>query len=82
MRLRDGEVTGVETPVGILPARDELLLDGLGIAPGDLDTLLTIDAGRWKQEMGFRRAHLAQFANLPPEVWAAHRRVAAALGAE
>jgi hypothetical protein len=34
---------------------------------------------RWKQEMGFRQAHLEQFANLPEEIWAAHRRVAADL---
>jgi len=30
--------------------------------------------------MGFREAHLAQFDNLPEEIWAAHRRVAADLG--
>jgi phosphoenolpyruvate carboxykinase (GTP) len=79
MQLRDGEVTGVETPVGILPAKDELNLDGLEIAPEDLDKLLTIDVDRWKQEIGFRQAHLEQFANLPEAIWAAHRRVAAAL---
>jgi phosphoenolpyruvate carboxykinase (GTP) len=26
--------------------------------------------------MGFREEHLAQFADLPEEIWAAHRRVA------
>ena len=45
-----------------------------------LDTLLTIDIDRWRQEIGFRQAHLEQFANLPEEIWAAHRRVAEALG--
>jgi phosphoenolpyruvate carboxykinase (GTP) len=80
MRLHDGEVTGVETPVGIMPAKDELVLEGLDIDPGDLDRLLTIDVERWKQEIGFRQEHLAQFANLPEEIWAAHRRVAEALG--
>jgi phosphoenolpyruvate carboxykinase (GTP) len=29
--------------------------------------------------MGFRESHLAQFDGLPEEIWAAHRRVAAAL---
>ena len=79
MRLRDGEVSGVESPVGILPAKGELNTDGLEIDPTDLDTLLTIDTARWQQEMGFRQAHLEQFANLPEEIWAAHRRVAADL---
>ena len=80
MQLRDGEVSGVESPVGILPAKGELSTDGLEIDPADLDTLLTIDVERWKQEIGFRQAYLEQFADLPEEIWAAHRRVAKALG--
>jgi len=31
--------------------------------------------------MGFREEHLAQFERLPEEIWEAHRRVAADLGA-
>jgi phosphoenolpyruvate carboxykinase (GTP) len=80
MQLRDGEVSGVESPVGILPAKEELNIDGLEIDPADLDTLLTIDVERWKQEIGFRQAYLEQFADLPEQIWAAHRRVAKALG--
>ncbi|MCW2784220.1 MAG: phosphoenolpyruvate carboxykinase, partial [Marmoricola sp.] len=34
---------------------------------------------RWKQELENREEHLAQFENLPEEIWVAHRRVAAAL---
>jgi phosphoenolpyruvate carboxykinase (GTP) len=77
MELREGEVAGVRTPVGTVPARSELNLDGLEIDGGDLDKLLTIDADRWRQEMEFRERHLAQFEGLPEEIWAAHRRVAA-----
>jgi len=80
MQLRDGEVSGVASPVGILPAKEELNIDGLEIDPADLETLLTIDAERWKQEIGFRQAYLEQFADLPEQIWAAHRRVAKALG--
>jgi phosphoenolpyruvate carboxykinase (GTP) len=79
MQLKDGEVTGVQTPVGIIPAKEELNLDGLDIDPADLEVLLTIDVDRWKQEVGFREEHLAQFRGLPEEIWAAHRRVAKAL---
>jgi phosphoenolpyruvate carboxykinase (GTP) len=82
MQLRDGDVSGVASPVGILPTREELNLDGLDIDAADLDTLLSIDVDRWKQEIGFREAHLAQFPGLPEEIWAAHRRVAAALDEE
>jgi phosphoenolpyruvate carboxykinase (GTP) len=79
LRLKDGEVEGVPTPVGTLPAKHELDLDGLTVDDGDLAKLLSIDVDRWRQEMGFRDTHLAQFVGLPEEVWKAHRRVAAAL---
>lgn len=36
MQLRDGEVRGVESPVGILPAESELNLDGLELPRADL----------------------------------------------
>ena len=77
-----GEVKGNATAVGIIPTRDELLLDGLETEPGDLDKLLTIDVARWKQEMGYREEHLNGFTNVPEAIWEAHRRVAAALACE
>jgi phosphoenolpyruvate carboxykinase (GTP) len=80
MQLREGTVTGVPTPVGIVPAADELNLDGLALEPGDLDRLLTIDTDRWRQEMTFREEHLAQFPGLPEEIWAVHRRITGELG--
>ncbi|MCE5289292.1 MAG: phosphoenolpyruvate carboxykinase (GTP) [Nocardiaceae bacterium] len=83
MRLKNGEVSGVETPVGVIPSIDELDLSGLDEqALADLATVLTIDTERWQQEMGYREMHLAQFDGLPEAIWAAHRRVAAALDAE
>jgi phosphoenolpyruvate carboxykinase (GTP) len=82
MQLRNGEVTGRQTPVGIVPTAEELRLDGVDLQPGDLDRILTIDTARWQQEMTHRQEHLSLFPGLPNEIWAAHRRVAAALAAE
>ncbi len=79
LQLRNGEVKGRETAVGIIPTEDELVLTGMDTKPEDLEKLLTIDVDRWKQEMGFREEHLQQFDRLPEEIWEAHRRVAAAL---
>lgn len=79
MQLRDGEVKGAQTPVGILPTAEELQLDGAEITADDLASLLSIDLSRWRQEVTFRSQHLAQFDDLPAEIWEAHRRVAAAL---
>jgi phosphoenolpyruvate carboxykinase (GTP) len=81
LHLKGGEVTGRHTPVGIIPTKDELNLDGVDITAEDLDTILTIDAERWRQEMGFREQHLTQFSALPEQIWQAHHRVAAALDA-
>ena len=79
MQLKNGEVTGRATPVGIIPTKEELNLDGLEIDESDLDTLLTIDRDRWLLELARREEHLAAFDGLPEEIWEAHRRVAANL---
>jgi phosphoenolpyruvate carboxykinase (GTP) len=81
MQLRNGEVTGRQTPVGIIPTEEELNLVGLEVPAQDLAPILTIDIDRWRQEIEFRQKHLEQFAGLPEEIWAAHRRVAEALEA-
>jgi phosphoenolpyruvate carboxykinase (GTP) len=79
LRLQAGEVHGRQTPVGTVPVKDELDLEGVAIAPNDLDTILAIDTPRWKQEMKYRAEHLEQFTDLPEQIWQAHRRVADAL---
>jgi len=82
LQLRNGEVKGHETPVGIIPTEDELNLEGMATSPADLATILSINVPRWRQEMANREEHLKQFPGLPEEIWEAHRRVAAALDAE
>lgn len=82
MQLKNGEVTGRETAVGIIPTADELNLDGVEITDADLEAILTIDVDRWRQEIGHREEHLSNFKGLPEEIWEAHRRVAAALDSE
>lgn len=82
MQLKNGEVTGRETPVGIIPTEDELDLTGLDIPEEDLETILSINVARWQQEMEHREAHLHQFGGLPEPIWEAHRRVAADLEKE
>ena len=81
LQYKAGEVEGVQTPVGVLPKKSELNLDGLVIDEADLDQVLTIDKARWTQEMGYRAEHLEQFPNMPEAIWEAHRRVEADLEA-
>src|SRR3954464_15091967 len=81
-RLRDGDVSGTRTPVGIVPTKEELELEGIDLQPGDLEKILTIDTDRWRQEMVHREEHLRLFPGLPEQIWEAHHRVTAALDAE
>ncbi|MEO6604227.1 MAG: phosphoenolpyruvate carboxykinase (GTP), partial [Aeromicrobium sp.] len=64
LQLKNGEVTGRQTPVGIIPTEEELNLVGMDTSPKDLETILSIDVARWRQEMGYREEHLKQFDNL------------------
>ncbi|MET3961736.1 phosphoenolpyruvate carboxykinase (GTP) [Marmoricola sp. OAE513] len=79
LQLKNGEVKGRETAVGIIPTAEELNLEGVDISDADLEAILTIDVDRWKQEMGYREEHLSSFERLPEAIWEAHRRVTAAL---
>ncbi|HEY6934190.1 MAG TPA: phosphoenolpyruvate carboxykinase (GTP) [Marmoricola sp.] len=79
MQLKAGEVKGRETPVGIIPTREELDVEAVDISSEDLERILTLDVPRWKQEMANRQQHLEQFDDLPEAIWEAHRRVDAAL---
>ena len=82
LQLRNGEVKGRETAVGVIPTEEELHLEGMDNKPEDLATILSINVPRWQQEMANREEHLKQFPGMPEEIWEAHRRVAAALDTE
>jgi phosphoenolpyruvate carboxykinase (GTP) len=82
IQLKNGEATGQHTPVGIVPTQDELNLAGVDLPARDLARLLAIDTARWDQELDQRGQHLAQFDDLPPAIWDAHRRISAAMAAD
>ncbi|MGH3457190.1 phosphoenolpyruvate carboxykinase (GTP) [Aeromicrobium sp.] len=79
LQLKNGEVEGRETSVGILPTEDELNLDDVQVSAGDLEKILSIDADRWRQEIANREEHLDLFDGMPEEIREAHRRVATAV---
>ncbi|WP_293695688.1 phosphoenolpyruvate carboxykinase (GTP) [uncultured Agrococcus sp.] len=64
-----GEVPGVETPVGILPAADELNLTGLDIDAETLNAIITCDVDGWQDEMNDVGAFFERFGHrLPNEL--------------
>jgi len=78
----EGTADGVQTPIGILPSRDALDLDGLDIPSEDLDLLLSVDSEIWKQEAGLIPEFFAQFGrHLPAELREEHAQLVARLEA-
>ena len=81
MRYRADEVQGRRTPVGVIPAPDELDLTGLDISADDLARLLRVDTARWIEETDHRAAHLRSLPDMPADIWEAHERLALDLAA-
>ncbi len=77
----DGKAEGVETPIGVLPTREALDTDGLGMADADLDLLLTVDKDVWREEAALVPDHLNTFGDhTPKEMWDEYHALVKRLG--
>ncbi len=56
-----GQGKATETPVGFVPTRDALNLEGLGLSSAELDTLLAVDRDEWAAEVPEIRAFFERF---------------------
>ena len=61
------KVSGVETPIGILPGAGELDLGNLDVSPRALEALTTVDIEGWLSEIPKIRDFYAGFGNHMPE---------------
>ena len=61
----DGTADAVETPIGLLPRKEDINVQGLDLAPGALDELLTVDNGLWLEEVQGLREFYSKFDRLP-----------------
>ena len=67
----DGHAGARTTPIGYVPRPQDLDLEGLDIAPDDIEQLLAVDPSEWKTETQDIRSHLERFGDrLPPELTA------------
>jgi len=62
----EGKVPAVETPIGVVPRKQDLDISGLDMDPSTLDVLLSIDSDAWRQEVDAIGKHLAEFGNRVP----------------
>ncbi|MFF3739435.1 phosphoenolpyruvate carboxykinase (GTP) [Streptomyces sp. NPDC002566] len=77
----DGKAEGVETPIGVLPAKGALDTDGLELGDSDLDFLLTVDKEVWREEAALIPEHLNTFGDhTPKELWDEYRALVERLG--
>jgi phosphoenolpyruvate carboxykinase (GTP) len=77
----DGRAEGVETPIGILPAKASFDTEGLDMPQEDLDLLLSVDKDVWKQEAALVPDHLNTFGDhTPKELWDQYESLVRRLG--
>ena len=78
-----GQAEGRATPIGIVPAADELNLEGLGLDEAALEALFAIDRADWQAELEAIGEYLDSYGERMPEVLKAERRsVAEALAGD
>jgi phosphoenolpyruvate carboxykinase (GTP) len=64
-----GTSEALETAIGLVPAPGALPVEGLALAPGDLEALLAVDVPGWEAELPRLAEHLATFGDrLPAEL--------------
>jgi phosphoenolpyruvate carboxykinase (GTP) len=68
-RRCDREAEAVETPIGKVPARQSLNVEGLDLSEAALEQLLSVDPELVREELPAQHQHLAKFGdNLPQEL--------------
>ncbi|HEX4979664.1 MAG TPA: phosphoenolpyruvate carboxykinase (GTP) [Acidimicrobiales bacterium] len=59
----------VETPIGNLPDRGAISMDGLALDPDAIETLLDIDEEAWRHEVHSIREHYESLERVPQKLW-------------
>jgi len=68
-----GQAGAVATPIGSLPAKGALDTEGLAVSTSDLEVLLSVDPGTWREEAALIGEYLTTFGrHLPGQLWEEH----------
>ncbi|OON81398.1 phosphoenolpyruvate carboxykinase (GTP) [Streptomyces tsukubensis] len=77
----DGRAEGVDSPIGVLPAKGSFDTAGLDLSEADLDFLLKVDKEVWREEASLVPEHLNTFGDhTPKELWDEYRALVQRLG--
>jgi phosphoenolpyruvate carboxykinase (GTP) len=63
----EGKIDAVKTPIGLLPAIDDLDMKELSISEQDIKDLLKVDMDAWRAEIPDIEKHFAQFGDRLPD---------------
>src|SRR5690606_34086391 len=74
----EGKAGASETPIGYVPRKEDLDLRGLDIDAAAVDTLLSIDAAAWRQEIEAIGKYLDEFGDRVPAKLREEQRAVAA----
>jgi phosphoenolpyruvate carboxykinase (GTP) len=73
----EGRGAAQETPIGFVPAKNGLTLDGLKISGESLDELLGVNSEDWETEMEDSKEFLGKFGErLPRQIREEHEKLA------
>jgi len=73
----EGRGAAQESPIGYVPAKGGLTLDGLKVSSEALNELLRVDPADWENEMEDSKQFLMKFgARLPQEIREEHGKLA------
>src|SRR6202161_4717627 len=77
----EGRGGAEETPIGFVPSRSALTLDGLNLSSETIDELLEVDPEDWEQELVDSKEFLQKFGSrLPREIREEHDKLSGRLG--
>jgi phosphoenolpyruvate carboxykinase (GTP) len=77
----EGRGGAEETPIGFVPSRNALTLDGMNLSPQTVDELLRVDPMDWEQELVDSKEFLQKFGSrLPREIREEHDKLSGRLG--
>ena len=79
----EGRGAAEETPIGFVPARNALTLDGLQISPQAMEELLQVNSEDWEDDLADSKQFFDKFGNrLPNELREEHEKLSRRLSTE
>ncbi|MDY0232058.1 MAG: phosphoenolpyruvate carboxykinase domain-containing protein, partial [Candidatus Saccharicenans sp.] len=77
----NGRAEGCETPLGIIPEKKDLDLNGLDLPDENLEELFRITPDEWQEELSDIEGFLKKFGrHMPYEIWQEYGRLKKELG--